>query len=132
MTDFNLRARSWDSDPLKVERARQVADAIRKNVHLTPGMTALEYGCGTGLLSFALQSSLSRITLADSSAGMLEVLQEKNSTSAASPQFLLPFPLFPKIVVYCRAAREWSERTREIVLRLRMMARRNYRAILLG
>lgn len=81
MTDFNLRARDWDSDPLKVERARKVADAIRKNVRLTPGMTALEYGCGTGLLSFALQSSLGSITLADSSAGMLEVLREKIAAS---------------------------------------------------
>ena len=81
MTDFNLRARDWDNDPLKVERARKVADAIRKNVRLTPGMTALEYGCGTGLLSFALQSSLGSITLADSSAGMLEVLREKIAAS---------------------------------------------------
>jgi Methylase involved in ubiquinone/menaquinone biosynthesis len=81
MTDFNLRARDWDSDPLKVERARKVADAIRKNVRLTPDMTALEYGCGTGLLSFALQSSLGSITLADSSAGMLEVLREKIAAS---------------------------------------------------
>jgi len=81
MTDFNLRARDWDNDPLKVERARKVADAIRKNVRLTPDMTALEYGCGTGLLSFALQSSLGSITLADSSAGMLEVLREKIAAS---------------------------------------------------
>ena len=81
MTDFDLRARDWDSDPLKVERARKVADAIRKNVRLTTGLTALEYGCGTGMLSFALHPSLGSITLADSSAGMLEVLREKISTS---------------------------------------------------
>lgn len=81
MTDFDLRARDWDSDPRKVERARKVAEAIRKNGRLTPGMTGLEYGCGTGLLSFALQSSLGSITLADSSAGMLEVLREKIAAS---------------------------------------------------
>ena len=77
MTDFDLRARDWDSDPLKVERATKVADAIRKNVRLTPAMTGLEYGCGTGLLSFALHTSLGPLTLADSSTGMLEVLREK-------------------------------------------------------
>ena len=81
MTDFDLRARGWDSDPLKVERARRVAEAIRKNVPLTPGMDGLEYGCGTGLLSFALHASLGRITLADSSAGMLAVLREKITVS---------------------------------------------------
>jgi ubiquinone/menaquinone biosynthesis C-methylase UbiE len=40
-------------------------------------MQALEYGCGTGLLSFALQPQLGNITLADSSEGMLAVLNEK-------------------------------------------------------
>ena len=40
-------------------------------------MSALEYGCGTGLLSFALQSDLGQITLADTSQGMLDVLSEK-------------------------------------------------------
>jgi ubiquinone/menaquinone biosynthesis C-methylase UbiE len=91
MTDFDLRARDWDSDPLKVERAQRVAEVIQKNVSLTPGMTALEYGCGTGLLSFALHSSLSRITLADSSAGMLAVLREK--IAASSVQNMTPLLL---------------------------------------
>ena len=77
MTDFDLRARDWDSDPLKLDRARKVADAIREAVRLDTGMSALEYGCGTGLLSFALQPSLGRITLADSSQGMLDVLNNK-------------------------------------------------------
>jgi ubiquinone/menaquinone biosynthesis C-methylase UbiE len=81
MTNFDMRAKDWDSDPLKVERAQRVAEAIRKNVPLTRGMSGLEYGCGTGLLSFALQPSLGHITLADSSAGMLEVLQEKIASS---------------------------------------------------
>jgi ubiquinone/menaquinone biosynthesis C-methylase UbiE len=40
-------------------------------------MHALEYGCGTGLLSFALQPHLEHISLADSSEGMLAVLDEK-------------------------------------------------------
>jgi ubiquinone/menaquinone biosynthesis C-methylase UbiE len=77
MTDFNERAKDWDSDPMKVERARAVADAIRAALPLTPEMTALEYGCGTGLLSFALQPNLGQIALADTSQGMLDVLNEK-------------------------------------------------------
>lgn len=77
MTNFDERARDWDSDPKKVERARVVADAIRKAIPLTREMKALEYGCGTGLLSFALQSDLGKITLADTSQGMLDVLSEK-------------------------------------------------------
>jgi ubiquinone/menaquinone biosynthesis C-methylase UbiE len=77
MTNFDERAKDWDSDPMKVERARVVADAIRAALPLSTDMTALEYGCGTGLLSFALQSDLGHITLADESQGMLDVLGEK-------------------------------------------------------
>jgi len=77
MTNFDERAKDWDSDPKKVERARVVADAIRKTIPLSKDMNALEYGCGTGLLSFALQSDLGQIMLADTSQGMLDVLQEK-------------------------------------------------------
>jgi len=81
MTNFDERAKDWDSDPKKVERARVVADAIRKMVPLSAKMNALEYGCGTGLLSFALQEDLGQITLADTSQGMLDVLSEKISAS---------------------------------------------------
>lgn len=77
MTNFDERARDWDSDPKKVERARVVADAIRNAVALSKDMNALEYGCGTGLLSFALQPDLGQITLADTCQGMLDVLREK-------------------------------------------------------
>lgn len=77
MTNFDERAKDWDADPKKVERARQVAEQIRQMVSLSPEMKALEYGCGTGLLSFALQEDLGQITLADTSQGMLDVLTDK-------------------------------------------------------
>jgi len=75
--NFDERAKDWDSDPAKVTRAFVVADAIRAAVPLKPAMTALEYGCGTGLLSFALHPEFASITLADTSQGMLDVLAEK-------------------------------------------------------
>lgn len=77
MTNFDERAKDWDSDPDKVARARAVADAIRGALPLSKEMKALEYGCGTGLLSFALQPDLGPITLADTSQGMLDVLKDK-------------------------------------------------------
>lgn len=81
MTDFDSRAQTWDSDPMKVERAAKVAEAIRAALPLQPGMTALEVGCGTGLLSFALQSDFAHLTLADTSEGMLDVLTAKIAES---------------------------------------------------
>jgi ubiquinone/menaquinone biosynthesis C-methylase UbiE len=69
---------------MKVARARAVAHGIQTHVPLAPHMTAFEYGCGTGLLGFALQPYLKHITLADSSSGMLAVLQEKITSCSIS------------------------------------------------
>jgi ubiquinone/menaquinone biosynthesis C-methylase UbiE len=84
MTNFDERAKDWDSDPDKVERARAVAEAIRRTIPLTKDMRVLEYGCGTGLLSFALQSDLGQITLADTSQGMLDVLTQKIASAGVT------------------------------------------------
>ena len=76
-TDFDSRAETWDEDPAKVERAQAVADQIVARVPLSRTMRALEYGCGTGLLSFMLRERLGDITLADVSDGMLAVAARK-------------------------------------------------------
>ncbi|MEC9380558.1 MAG: class I SAM-dependent methyltransferase, partial [Candidatus Latescibacterota bacterium] len=75
-TNFDVKARTWDT-PEKAERAQAVADLIRSKVKLTRDMSGFEYGCGTGLLSFCLRDELGQIALADSSVGMLEVVEEK-------------------------------------------------------
>ena len=80
--NFDSRAKTWDDDPMKAARAEAVAQGICAQVVLTPQMSALEYGCGTGLLSFALRERLGQLTLADSSSGMLAVLEEKISSGA--------------------------------------------------
>jgi ubiquinone/menaquinone biosynthesis C-methylase UbiE len=75
--DFDSKARQWDSDPEFIERGQRLAVALRAVVPLDVSMTALDYGCGTGLASFPLKDELGHITLWDSSAGMLEVAREK-------------------------------------------------------
>jgi 2-polyprenyl-3-methyl-5-hydroxy-6-metoxy-1,4-benzoquinol methylase len=74
---FDSKARQWDDNPVFRERGLKIADAIRKAVPLRRDMSALDYGCGTGLLSFPLKDELGAILAADSSAGMLDVLAEK-------------------------------------------------------
>ncbi len=81
MNEFDRKAKDWDAKSIRIERAQAVAEGIKAGVRLTPQMTAFEYGCGTGLLSFALQPYLGHITLADSSTGMLTVLHEKIAAS---------------------------------------------------
>ncbi len=81
MSDFDARAAGWDADPQKVDRARRVAAALVARV---PGLAArrvLDYGAGTGLLGFALRPHVAEVTLADSSAGMLEELRRKIAAS---------------------------------------------------
>ena len=74
---FDSKARQWDENPVFRERGLKIADAVRRAVPLNRLMSALDYGCGTGLLSFPLKDELGAILAADSSAGMLEVLAEK-------------------------------------------------------
>ncbi|WP_242344160.1 class I SAM-dependent DNA methyltransferase [Anaeromyxobacter terrae] len=76
-SDFDSRARTWDEDTSKWERARRVAQSIAGRVPSLSGRRVLEYGAGTGLLGLALQPLVAEVTLADSSREMLAVAQEK-------------------------------------------------------
>lgn len=75
--DFDAAAASWDEEPRRVQLALDVAEAIRREVPLRPDMEALDYGCGSGLVTLGLQPLVKRITGADSSQGMLDVLRRK-------------------------------------------------------
>ena len=77
MTEFDAKARTWDADPLKADRARRVADMIARAIPGLSRMTVLEYGSGTGLLGFALRGRVASLTLADASAEMTAVAREK-------------------------------------------------------
>ena len=74
---FDAKALQWDANPAFRERGGKLAQAIRQAVPLGPHMSALDYGSGTGLLSFPLKDELGSILLADSSSGMLEVAARK-------------------------------------------------------
>jgi ubiquinone/menaquinone biosynthesis C-methylase UbiE len=73
---FDEKARDWDT-PERVERAREAASAIRRHVPLDPSMRVIDLGAGTGLLGLALANAVASVTLAEPSAGMLEVTREK-------------------------------------------------------
>lgn len=80
--EFDARARTWDTDD-KRYRAARVADRLRAAVDLARVDRAMEYGCGTGLLSFELKNELAAVVLADTSEGMLQVAREKIAASGA-------------------------------------------------
>lgn len=74
---FDAKAVQWDQNPVFQERGEKIAQAIRQTVALNTNMSALDYGSGTGLLSFPLKDELGSILLADSSSGMLDVAARK-------------------------------------------------------
>jgi ubiquinone/menaquinone biosynthesis C-methylase UbiE len=77
---FDEKAKDWDKDPKKVERATIFAREIMNILGNKELKSALEFGSGTGLVSFQLKNSFSSIYLADTSKGMIEVLQAKIKT----------------------------------------------------
>ncbi len=74
---FNEQAKNWDDDPVKVERAKVFAKEIANFIPQKKKMKALEFGCGTGLLSLELKNVFNPVTLVDTAENMLNVLHKK-------------------------------------------------------
>jgi ubiquinone/menaquinone biosynthesis C-methylase UbiE len=75
--DFDASAAAWDEEPRRVKLAWEIVAAIRKNLPLSAEWDALDFGCGTGLVTLPLSQYLGNIVGLDSSQGMLECLQKK-------------------------------------------------------
>jgi 2-polyprenyl-3-methyl-5-hydroxy-6-metoxy-1,4-benzoquinol methylase len=81
MNDFDEKARAWDLNPMNAERSAAIAENMLRRIEVRPNMKALDFGAGTGILSFMLADKFSRITMMDSSLGMVQVMQEKVAKS---------------------------------------------------
>ncbi len=77
--DFDRDAALWDENPGRVKVAANIAQSILAQIALNPDMDVLDFGCGTGLVTLALQPHVGSITGVDSSPGMLDVLKRKIS-----------------------------------------------------
>ena len=84
MSDFDSMARSWDANPMHLERSKQVALKMVELLPLSGEMSALEFGAGTGILSFLLSEKLHHITMMDSSVEMVKVMDDKVHSRAIS------------------------------------------------
>jgi len=74
---FDQSAASWDSEPRRIALMKAVGEAILREARPTRDMAVLDYGCGTGLVGLFLLPHVRSVTGADSSPGMLDVLNEK-------------------------------------------------------
>lgn len=75
--NFSAVAKTWDEKPQRVELAEAVASAIKEKISLNRQMEALDFGSGTGLVTFHLCQQLKHVTAMDNATGMLTVVEEK-------------------------------------------------------
>ena len=80
MSEFDQKAQDWDKNKMHLERTMAVAGQLKKLIPDKPGVKALEFGAGTGLLSFYLKERFSEITLMDNSREMLKIAVQKMDT----------------------------------------------------
>jgi tRNA (cmo5U34)-methyltransferase len=74
---FDRAAAAWDENPARKLMAQNIAATLRRQVPLRPDMTAIDYGCGTGLVTLEIKPYVGRTIGMDTSPGMLAVLEQK-------------------------------------------------------
>lgn len=78
--DFSIEASNWDNER-RAKRAKTIAEEICKAIQTDCYCRALDFGCGTGLVSFNLYDRFESITLVDTAGGMIDVLNQKIQAS---------------------------------------------------
>ncbi len=74
---FNKAALQWDENPRRVALAQAVAKAIIAAITPHNSMNALEFGCGTGLVTLEMSPLVKKLVAVDTSTEMMNALQQK-------------------------------------------------------
>lgn len=83
---FDNYAKTWDTDK-RINRAKIISNEIRNSIDINENYAAMEFGCGTGLISFNLYDKFKSISLVDSSKGMIDILNSKINTYRINNMF---------------------------------------------
>lgn len=78
---FNRAAENWDKGDVRQNIASAVFKTIVSRIALLNNMNILDFGCGTGLLSFKIAPMVRTVTGIDLSEMMLKQLESKNTDS---------------------------------------------------
>lgn len=84
---FDDAAPTWDDDPAKLERAREVARLLRQRLPLTRTARVLDVGAGTGQLSLHLADAIGTATISDVSAGMVDAARVNIGRAGLTDRF---------------------------------------------
>jgi len=77
---FEVLANSWDSKPQRVKGAMSFASKIKEFLPSDiSSFDMLDYGCGTGLVSFCFSNDVKSIEGLDNSKSMIEVYNKKSA-----------------------------------------------------
>ncbi len=93
MNEFDIKAETWDLNPLRFERSEAVAEQISERILLSRSMSALEFGAGTGITGFILKDHVKEITMMDNSREMIRKIEEKILASRSDNVHALFFDL---------------------------------------
>lgn len=73
---FDEYAKTWETEK-RIARAKIITNKIKLSIGDHKNDSAMEFGCGTGLISFNLYDEFKEITLIDTSQGMIDILTSK-------------------------------------------------------
>ena len=74
---FAHKSKSWDMSSRRVKNAQAIAEGILNNIEMNEKMVLMDFGAGTGLLSYFIAPKVDTIVAVDSSPSMLEKFREK-------------------------------------------------------
>jgi len=74
---FEHKSKSWDMNSKRVKNAKSIAESIIKDIKLDKNMKIMDFGVGTGLLSYFIAPHINKIVAVDNSPSMLNVFREK-------------------------------------------------------
>lgn len=76
MGKFDLIAKRYDTEE-RIQGANIIADKLRTYIQNSAEKTAIDYGCGTGLVGLQLTDLFQSVLFIDSSGPMIEQLDQK-------------------------------------------------------
>ena len=93
MNEFDIKASGWDENPIHHARSEAIAKEMLRLLPIKKEMCAMEFGAGTGILSFMLKDFFNDIILMDSSTEMVNVANKKIDVTGAKNLKTIVFDL---------------------------------------
>jgi len=85
---FANKSKSWDMNSKRVQNAKGIAKLIVKNIKINKSMEIMDFGAGTGLLSYFIAPYVKKIVAVDNSPSMLLEFESKCNAFACETEVI--------------------------------------------